>query len=265
MKIIALLLGLLSFHVAAADLGEYLKFFDTKVYSLKSKGVKDFTVEVSSSKLTEQLNELKSFGQVKNLRFKLYWTANPERFDIEVLGLPDGFLQLKDELRASLLPLLDNLLPMTLAQRFPGYKFATGKEKATITATDTSGLAPIPSYTLQFDAQDRLIKIVGNRPLGSQEIDFNFEKKAFTDGKWALQSVVTETSEAGVTVKSTRKLSYGSTQGIGTLSSVEMTTEQTLKRDGPKPPVQTDQVEFKNYQINTGEAFKHFLSESKSN
>lgn len=266
MKILVLFLALfLSLSSMAADIGEYLKFFDSKVYSLKSKGVKDFTVEVSSSKLTKQLNDLKSFGEIKNLKFKIYWTANPERLDIEVLGLPDGFLQLKDELKASILPLLDNLLPMTLAQRFPGYKFTSGKEKSTILATDTTGLAPIPSYTLEFDTQDRLIKIVGNRPLGTQEIDFIFEKKAFTDGKWALISVSTEATDSGQKVTVTRKLNYGSTQGIGTLSSVDITTEQELKREGAKPVSQSDQIEFSNYQINSGAAFKHFLSESKSN
>lgn len=264
MKIFALLFILVTLPTLAADQGEYLKFFDSKVYSLKTKGVKDFTVEISSSKLTKQLNDLKSFGEIKNLKFKLYWTANPERLDIEIIGLPDGFLQLKDELRASILPVIDNLLPMTLAQRFPGYKFTAGKEKATILATDTTGLAPIPSYTLEFDSQDRLIKIVGNRPLGTQEIDFIFEKKAFTDGKWALISVESEVSDNGQTIKIIRKLNYGSTQGIGTLSSVDMTTEQSLKKEGAKPVSQSDHIEFSNYQINSGAAFKHFLSD-KSN
>lgn len=265
MKILALFLALVTYPTFAADIGEYLKFFDTKVYSLKTKGVKDFTVEISSSKLTKQLNDLKSFGEIKNLKFKVYWTANPERLDIEVIGLPDGFLQLKDELKASILPVLDNLLPMTLTQRFPGYKFTSGKEKSTILATDTSGLAPIPSYTLHFDTQDRLIKIVGNRPLGTQEIDFIFEKKAFTDGKWALISAVTEVTDSGQKIKVTRNLNYGSTQGIGTLSSVDMLTEQELKQDGAKTASQSDQIEMSNYQINTGAAFKHFLSDSKSN
>lgn len=265
MKIFALFFALLINPSFAADLGEYLKFFDSKVYSLKTKGVKDFTVEISSSKLTKQLNDLKSFGEIKNLRFKIYWTANPERLDIEVLGMPDGFLQLKDELRASILPVLDNLLPMTLAQRLPGYKFTSGKEKSSIVATDTTGLAPIPSYTLKFDAQDRLIKIVGNRPLGTQEIDFTFEKKAFTDGKWALVSVVQEVSDNGQIIRVTRNLNYGSTQGIGTLSSVDISTEQELKKEGSKPVSQSDVIEFSNYQINSGAAFKHFLSDSKSN
>ena len=182
-----------------------------------------------------------------------------------MLGLPDGFQQLKDELKASILPLLDNLLPMTLTQRFPGYKFTSGKEGSTIVATDSTGLAPIPSYTLQFDSQDRLIKIVGNRPLGTQEIDFTFEKKAFTDGKWAMVSVVTEATDAGQKITVTRKLNYGSTQGIGNLSSVDISTEQVLNKEGAKPVTQADQIEFNNYQINSGAAFKHFLSDSKSN
>ena len=41
----------------AQDPSAYLKNFDAKIYSLKSKGVKEFVVDIESSRLTKQLNE----------------------------------------------------------------------------------------------------------------------------------------------------------------------------------------------------------------
>lgn len=241
---------------------EYLRLFDQKVYSLKTKGVKDFVVDISSPKLTQDLSEQKTFGNVKKLIFRAYWTANPERLAIEVIGLPEGFVEAKEQLKASILPVVENILPMTMEQRFPGYKIAPGKKAKTFMATDSTGVAPIPSYEIVFDSQDRLTQITGYPPLGSNQTEFIYEKKAFSDGKWVLSSVVTTTEQGGQTVTNSRKLSYGSSQGVGTLSSVTIETEIKGDAANQKPVSQSDVVHFENYQINSGAAFRYFLNDA---
>lgn len=262
MKILLSFFLLMTFSAWAQKPTEYLNLFDNKIYSLKTKGVKDFVVDITSTKLTKQINEQKTFGNVKKLVFRTYWTANPERLAIEVLGLPEGFLEAKEGLKASMLSVLDNLLPMTLPQRFAGYKFSAGKKPGLFMATDTTGLAPVPSYELHFDSQDRLTKIVGHPALGTTSTDLMYEKKAFSDGKWVLTSSVTSSSQGGGTLTSSRKLDYSSTQGIGTLASVALETEQKWEKGDAKPVSQSDVVVFENYQINSGAAFKYFLNEA---
>lgn len=236
----------------------YFSLYDRKVYSLKNKGVSDFVVDVTSSQLTEQVNEQKSFGEVKELFFRVYWSRSPERLAVEIHGMPEGFMEAKTQLKASFMPLLDNLLPMNIEQRFPGYKITPGKTAKEFIAKDSSGIAPIPSYVLKFDDQDRLSDITGNKPVGLWNMSWVYEKKAFSEGRWVVSQVVVSNTDNGVTTKSTRKLNYGTSQGIGVLTEVVLTIEQS----GEKPVRTQENIDFKNYKINTGEGSRYFLSET---
>lgn len=265
MKALLIALVFVSSLARAEEPAAYFSLFDNKVYSLKTKGVKDFVVDLSSSKLTGHINDQKTFGAVKKLIFRAYWTANPERLDIEVMGLPEGFHEVKAQLIASILPLMDSVLPMTIQQRFPGYKFTAGPKPKTFIATDTTGVAPVPSYVLNFDEQDKLATVIANRAIGTSETKFDYEKKGFTDGKWAFMKSTSTTSESGQTITSERELEYGTSQGIGVVTSVTLTTTQKFEKGDMKPVTQSDEIAFENYKINTGEGLKHFLSETQKN
>ena len=259
MKLILSLVFLFSGLVAnAQDQKTYFSLYDRKVYSLKNKGVKDFVVDVRSSDLTDKVNEQKIFGNVKDLFFRVHWTLAPERMAVDIIGLPEGFHEAKNELRASFLPLLDNLLPMTLEQRFPGYKFSPGKSAREFIAVDSSGLAPIPQYVLKFDELDRLSEISGQKPVGSWDMNWIYEKKAFSEGRWVLSQITVTNSEGGQTVKTTRKLNYGTAQGMGVLSEVVLTVEQIAE----KTVRSQESIEFTNYKINTGEGMRYFLGDA---
>ncbi len=148
------------------------------------------------------------------------------------------------------------------SQRFAGYKFSAGNKPKEFKATDTSGLAPIPSYLLRFDDQDKLVEIQANRIVGMSTMDLIYEKKTFSDGKWVLNSATNVSSENNQTITSTRKVDYGSSQGFGVVTAVTMTTEQKWAKPELKPVIQSDVIKFDDYKINTGEGFKHFQSEN---
>lgn len=262
MRILFLVCALFSINAWSQDPTVYLNAFDAKVYSLKTKGVKDFVVDIESSKLTKQLNDQLIFGKVNEVIFRTYWTANPERIAIEVMGLPDGFNEIKEELKLSLMSVMDNLLPLTTVQRFAGYKFHSGATPKEFVAQDTTGIAIVQSYVLRFDNQDRLIGVSGKKPIGTLTITPNYEKESFADGKWVLKSMATQSSENGQTLIIRKELDYGSSQGIGVLSEVKMVTEQRSEVPGAKPLISEEELEFKNYKINSGEALKYFLGES---
>lgn len=243
----------------AQDAGTYLKNFDAKVYSLKTKGVTDFVVDIESSKLTKQLNDQQVFGKVKDVVFRTYWTANPERLAIEVEGLPEGFKEIKEELKISLLGMMDNLIPPTMAQRFNGYKISNGSKAKEFVAQDSSGVAPIPSFTLKFDQEDKLVEVVGQKPIGSLVISPVYAKESFSDGRFVLKEQTTTSTEGSQTVTIKKELEYGQSQGMGVLTGVEVTTEQ--KGQSGKSVSATEKLTFKNYKINAGEALKYFLGE----
>lgn len=247
----------------AQDPSAYLKNFDSKIYSLKSKGVKEFVVDIESSKLTKQMNDQQMFGKVEELIFRTYWTAEPERLAIEIIGLPDGFKEVKDELKVSMLQVMDNLLPQTSAQRFAGYKFTQSRPKE-INAQDTSGIAPIPSFTLKFDEQDRLVQVTGNKPIGTLVVKPVYEKQPFSEGKWVLMSQTTTGTENGQTMNIVKELDYGKHQGISVLTEVTVSTEQKAADKNAKTIKSSETVEFKNYKINEGAALKYFLAEGRA-
>jgi hypothetical protein len=261
-KLLFLILGLVSFNAWSIDPIMYLNNFDSKIYSLKSKGVKEFVVDIESSKLTKQMNDQMIFGVVKQVTFRTYWTANPERIAIEVLGLPEGFREIKEELKLSIFSVIEFLLPITTIQRFAGYKFHPGATPKEIVAQDATGIANIQSFVLKFDDQDRMIEVVGKKTIGSLVTTPKYEKDAFASGKWVLKSTSTTSSENGQSLIVKKELNYGSSEGIGVLTRVEINTEQVGEGLNGKSLNSEDSIDFKNYKINNGEALKYFLSDT---
>lgn len=259
----ALFFFMFSFSVFAQDPVSYLKNFDAKVYSLKSKGVQDFTVDIESPNMTKQINDQQKFGKVEELYFRVYWTANPERFAIEVVGLPDGFREFKEELKISMMGIIENLIPQTFQQRFTGYKFLSGSKPKEFIAQDTTGLAPIPSLVIKFDEQDKLVEVIGQKPVGTMNVKPVYTKESFADGKWVLEEQTTTTSESGQTISIQKELDYGKANGIGVLTELTVSTEQKFDAANAKPIKFSETISFKNYKINEGVALKYFLGEGK--
>jgi hypothetical protein len=263
MKLFLILILMINTAMAQEPIA-YLNSFDNKVYSIKSKGVKDFVVDIESSKLTKEMNDQQLFGKIDELIFRTYWTASPERLAVEIIGLPEGFKEIKEELKMSMLVMIDNLLPQTTSQRLAGYKFSQGPQQREITAKDTSGIAPIPSFTIKFDNQDKISEVVGNRPVGTFVVKSVYEKESFSDGKWVLKEQNTTSSEGAQAMTIQKVLKYGKSNGLGVLSEVTVSTQQKLMSDSSKTSSISETITFKNYKINEGHALKYFLGEAKA-
>lgn len=262
MKFVFILLSFIALNSFAQDPKSYLAAFDNKIYSLKSRGVKDFVVDIESSRLTRQMNDLMVFGEVKKLVFRTYWTANPERIDVEIIGLPDGFKEIKEELKVSVMSMLDNLIPVPTADRFAGYNITGGSNGKEFIATDKTGIAPISSYVLKFDDRDMLAEVIGKKTIGNFTVESKYEKPSFANGKWVLLTQKTTTSESGQTLTSMKELSYGTSQGMSVLSRIDVKTQQSWSNPEMKPLVMEESLEFKNYKIDNGEALKYFLGDA---
>jgi hypothetical protein len=261
MKILFFSLFIIS-SAMAQDTALYLKNFDAKIYSLKTKGVQDIVVDVENPEITKELNFQQRFGKLDEVIFRIYWTANPERMAIEVIGLPDGFMEVKEELKAGIAPFLEYVFPLTTEKKFPGYKFIQGTKPKEIIAQDTTGLAPVPSYSLKFDPQDVLTEIHANKPIGSVVIKNNFGKESFADGKIILNAQTMTSSEYGQTMVVNKEYDYAKASGMGVLSEISQTVETSTPDS--KPVKSSMRIIFKNYKINEGSALNYFLGEAKA-
>jgi hypothetical protein len=247
----------------ANDSLTFLRKFESKSYSLKGKGVKDLVVDLESESLTKQVNEQQVFGKIDQLIFRVYWTLVPERMTIEVLGLPEGFKELKDELKSGIVNYVEELISRPIELKFKGYKFSTTPSSREILATDPTGIAPTPSYLLKFDQEDKLVELLGNKPVGTLATKFTYDKKNFTDGKWIIEKEITQISESGMDVKITKDFDYKTIHGVGILHELKIITEKKSSLNSKDQVKISELITFSNFKINEGLAMKHFLSGSK--
>jgi hypothetical protein len=261
MKLFTFMLFIFSMNLLAQEPVAFIKAQDQKIYSLKNKGIKDFVVDVENQAITKSLRDQKSLGTIDRVYFRIFWTASPERVAIEVYGLPQGFREVKEELKLNILPHLDQILPVSTEQRFTGYVFQKTSNPKEFTAKDTSGISLIPSFLIKYDNQDRLIEVIGNKPVGEYRATSSYDKESFSDGKWVLKSITVQESESGQNVITKKNMTYGQHQGIGVLTKLKVTQEITTSADQGKPLISDNEFNFKDYKINAGQGLQYFLAD----
>lgn len=257
--------SLISLQSFSQDSNSYLSSFYNNIYSLKSKGIQDFVVDVTSSRLTEELNNQKVFGNIKKLIFRVYWTANPERVALEIMGLPDGFREIKESLKISFATVLEDLLPLKFDKKFAGFKLGMKFDSKTYELIDLTGINPISKFILQFDNQDNLIMLKGIKPVGDFIVTPKYKKTNFSDNKWVLESQKTMTTETGLSTEATREYDYSVIQGVGVIDEISLTSETRFSNEKIQTQTFKDVVEFENYKINQGLALKYFLKDKSEN
>ncbi len=257
----------LSLSAFAQDAVGYLQKADEVSHNPKLRGLKDLVVDLVSPQMTKQLNDQKIFGNIREVSFRIFWTAQPERIAIEVIGLPEGFREIKEELKAVMIGRLENIIPLPLDKKLQGYKFRTdAKKPRTVIATDTSTLRPIPEYELVFDADGKLASMVAKKPVGLITTTFTWLKAPWSEPKFYVTRTTTRSEEGPQLTETETDTSWQTISGIGFPAAVKTKIKQTLKQPGsPNRPIERSVDEtllFKNYKVNAGEAMKWFLGHS---
>lgn len=246
-------LMLISFNLFAQV--EMLKTADQKTYTPRLKGITDLVIDVESDKIKNQLNEQRILGNIKQLIFRFYWTAQPERLAVEVLGLPEGFKEIKEEIQQSVMKLFEDVIPLPLEKKFSNFTL-TKKADKKLVAKSKDSLAIITTHDFIFDDQDRLKEIISHRPVGEMSTSFIYDRTSFSDGKWVIKAQKTQVHEGGQKISIDKEISYQVVAGAGFPEEVNVVTKQSGSAGNME---QVENYKFKNIQINKGEALKHFL------
>jgi hypothetical protein len=259
-----LLLFLFSIQTAlAVDPLQLLKIHDSKVYHLKKKVVKDIVVEVESPQLKKQLESQQIFGSIDRVAFKFYWTLEPLRLNIDIIGLPEGFKEIKENLKQTMFSKFEYMYPMTIEEKFKGYTFKNHPTKVnSILATDSSGLQAIPEFELVFDSEQKIISIIGKKPIGEQIINLVYEKTSWSNGQNVLKKQISTTQEGPQITVTESNFEYMVTNGIGAISSVNTKVSQKSVANQSKSQdiLFEESFYFLNTKLNASEAQKWFLS-----
>lgn len=270
MKVVLTLFSLiLSLGVMAQDATTLLRSSEEKAYTPKQKGLTDLVVDIVNPQVTNQLNEQMIFGHLKEVTFRLYWTSSPERVAIEILGLPEGFREIKEELKAATLSRLESIIPIPIEKKFQGYKFRTDSKKPkTVIATDPSGQQAIPEFEFMFDSENRLSKILAKKPIGEQETNFEWLKSAWSEPRSHVTKTSTKAQHGPQIVETESTTSWQVLSGIGLPAIVKTITKQKLNQKSQTRPAERtveEVVYFKNYKVNQSEAMKWFLGHAGAN
>ena len=176
--------------------------------------------------------------------------------------MPEGFLEVREELKRSILPLLDVFFPMPMDQKFQGYKISTLASGQEFEMVDTNGVLPILKLRLKMDENKLPVKLTGEKAIGLLEVNYNYKKESFSDGKFVLVDEVTKNIENGFESTIKKSIKYDKSQGIPVVTKVIIESE--TKAANPKlPSLKTpDEVLASDYKLNSGEALNYFLSTS---
>ncbi|MBF0300124.1 MAG: hypothetical protein HQK51_15490 [Oligoflexia bacterium] len=264
---------------------DLLKKFDTSTYHPEVFGLKDLAADVRFSNFDKEIGN--QLGQLKidDLYFTIYWLASG-KVDVEISGLPKGFVMVKDTLIRSVQVYIDFIIPKTFADKAKNYEIRPLKDAKEIKegeklekgerlfiGTDKTHLNMVHEIKMVFDDKDRLQKLFMLTPQGTEDTYFTWEKEKWSQNKWVLSSIILK-SDYGIQSKIVRNdITYNSFSGIGLPIRVSINTEVFTKNVGTtktntekKNSKSSDSIFniqreliISNYRINSGEAQKYFL------
>ncbi len=236
----------------------YIKSFDVRLYNPINFGLKDLRVKARIKDLTSKLNEQLVFGKLKDVYFEFYWKA-PDKIKVEVFGMPEGFKEVKDQLKQGILLRSDFIIPRALSEKVKGYelKLDSEKGKTSITAVDTKGVQAHSEIIYLFNENDVLNKSILKSAMGMETLTMNFDKRSWSQNKLVLGSYTTQRVEGVNTISTEVQVKYEKVGTYGFPKSIQSKTKQVLTQPvGKKKQTYerefTSEISFFDHQVNTG-------------
>lgn len=260
---LTMLITLLMFSIGALS-SEQLTLFDLKTYDPIKVGLKDFTCEVRLDGITEKIkNDFAAINLKGEVYYKLYW-AYPGKVDFEIIGLPSGFNELRQNLKNLVINRLDYLIPQPLGKRFRGYELTEKKlgSGIRVIGTDPTNTLPVNKIELYFDREEKLKSYKSFSPLGFRESTFDYKKKSWSKNKWVLEEVTAKMIQGPQVTEIQTEMDFENIEGYGFPTQIKVETTQYVvsPEDNEKKNERKGQslLTFSKYKINDGAALKYF-------
>ena len=257
----AALLAISNTSFAQAKIEE-IEQYEIRSYDPQKGGLTDLVFEARVDNLTEILNKTQNFGKLVEVYYKIYW-MKPDQYRVEVMGLPEGFQEVRDDLSMLIKGKLEFIIPDSFSSKFKDYSLkvepiADGK---LIRAIDASYTKPIPQIDIVFDKSGKLRSTEIKVPPSPIKTEFFHSPKAWSNNKLVLDKL-TSVSKAGLaTTTITNNFEYVSVAGVGFPSKItvknvfEGVIPATKKEKEKKIRNESGTViRFSKYEVNTGKA-----------
>jgi hypothetical protein len=238
--------------------------FDKTFYFPQDHGLEDLYFEVHHNKLLENFKKNFSLGDLKELYYKVYWLKG-NKADIEVVGLPEGFKELKDQLKMFIIERLDFVLPVKFKERYAEFKFVE-KQSAGKTILELNSDSVTSEYSnliLEFNDKNLLDKVVSKESAIRSESVLTYKQSDVATKAFVVDEVVTEKLQGIHSTKLSFKLKYEKFSSFAFPVSLEAEGIQSLSKsvqtkEKSEPMKESWSIAFKNYKVNSGEASRFF-------
>ena len=248
---------------------EIIEHSEIKKYTPVKHGLKDLIFRVDIPGLAESLNARKSLGTITEAYFNVFW-ALPGKFQVDVIGLPNGFYELKVQLRNLIVPHLKIIFPDKLSNTLRSYSLSkhSSNGESSLKAIDKTGTKAINTIDMQFSKEGYLKNVKTYSPAGSQNTELLMSKKTWSHNKWVLMKSITSSEKGPQKVSSITEIDYEVVSGYGLPKEVKVISRIELIKGikpakGYKPFVKEEKLFFSDFQVNTGKALKRFLVNKK--
>ncbi len=262
-----LLIFLTSSQIWSQQKIEEIEQYEIRSYDPQQRGLSDLVFEARIDNLTEILNKAQTFGKLIDVYFKVYWIA-PTQYKIEVMGMPKGFQEVRDDLTSLIKGKLEFVIPEKFSERFKAYTLksepiADGK---LIKAIDDTYNMTASEINIIFDKNSRLKTIESKAPLSNVLTEFFHSPKAWSNNKLVLDKVVSSSKQGTTVLTTINSVEYIVVAGMGFPSKISVKNSQevlvpaTAKEKEKK--VKTDSgsiIKFSKYEVNTGKAQRYMV------
>lgn len=247
---------------------EEIEQYEIKSYDPQKTGLTDLVFEARVDNLTEVLNKTQTFGKLTDVYFKIYWLS-PAQYKIEVMGIPKGFQEVRDDLSTLIKGKLEFIIPEKFSDKFKAYTLkaepiADGK---LIKAIDDTYTLAVQEVNIIFDKVGLLKTVETKGGLSAVKTEFFQSPKSWSNNKLVIDRVIAITKQGTSSLTITNTVDYVTVAGIGFPAKI------TVKNisEGVIPPTQKEKekkfknesgtvIKFSKYEVNTGKA-KRFMME----
>jgi hypothetical protein len=247
---------------------EAVEQYEIRSYDPQKSGLTDLVFEAHIENLTEILNKTQTFGKLIDVYFKIYWLS-PSQYKIEVMGLPKGFPEVRDDLSNLIKGKLEFIIPEKFSEKFKGYTLkaepiADGK---LIKAIDDTYTMAVPEVDLVFDNSGKLKTTETKATYSNVKTEFYQSPKAWSAGKLVIDKIVTNSKQGPTSTVTSNSIEYVVVNGMGfpvkvTVKNISETIIPATKKAKEKK-IKNESgtiVRFSKYEVNTGKA-KRFITE----
>lgn len=268
MRIFVLLVSLMFLSNAQAQQKiEEIEQYEIRSYDPQQRGLTDLVFEARIDNLTEILNKAQTFGKLIDVYFKIYWIS-PTQYKVEVMGIPKGFQEVRDDLSALIKGKLEFVIPEKFSEKFKSYTLkaepiADGK---LIKAIDDTYNMTSSEIDIIFDKTSRLKTIETRAPMSVVKTEFFQTPKAWSNNKLVMDKVVSTSRQGNAVLTTTNTIDYMVVGGIGFPAKIavknvqEATIPATAKEKEKKVKNESGSViRFSKYELNTGKAQRYMV------